>query len=422
MRLMHNALKVAKWEIKRNLKNKSFLIGLFLTPVLVFGFGLIGSLVGGSDDEADDDSVDVFVNDEMGVTDAAEEIMREAELNWNIHETDVSEDDAEAELADTENTAYIFFDEDVLEDETVPVYTSEEMPSHFMDEVQMLETPVKEMQMEDLDLSDEELAAVATPIAFTDPTASDDGNEEADEDIAEDAFGMDQEEIEQRIVSGGFAAIILLSIIVSGMYIFQSASQEKKDKIAEIILSSLTPGELMQGKILGYFVLGMIQAFVFLVFAVPFAMWKMELNVFSYLFVPETALLVVLAIMGYLLFASIFVGIGATIADASSAGQFQGIVLMLPFLPFIFIGPVASNPGGLFAQIGSYIPFTSPGVLILRLSIMEDWPWMEIIISLVILVVSIWLLMKLAGKIFKVGILMYGKNATPREIWKWIRA
>src|SRR5699024_4631573 len=128
---------------------------------------------------------------------------------------------------------------------------------------------------------------------------------------------------------------------------------------------SVTPGELMQGKIIGYFVLGMVQALVLLIFAVPFAMWQMDLNVLHYLFVPETALLVALAIMGYLLFAAMFVGIGATMADVSSAGQFQGMVLMLPFLPFIFIGPVISDPGGLLAQIGTYIPFTSPGILIL---------------------------------------------------------
>ncbi|MCS0543134.1 hypothetical protein NXY55_24455, partial [Aeromonas veronii] len=60
--------------------------------------------------------------------------------------------------------------------------------------------------------------------------------------------------------------------------------------------------------------------------------------------------------------------------------------------------------------------------LLLRLTFLEEWPWIEIVISLVILIVSIWLFMKLAGKIFKTGILMYGKNATPKEIWKWIRS
>ncbi|WP_369693586.1 hypothetical protein [Lentibacillus sp. CBA3610] len=72
------------------------------------------------------------------------------------------------------------------------------------------------------------------------------------------------------------------------------------------------------------------------------------------------------------------------------------------------------------AQVGTYVPFTTPGVLLMRLIVMEEWPWMEIIIALAILIVSIWIFMKLAGKIFKTGILMYGKNATPAEIWKWI--
>ena len=96
--------------------------------------------------------------------------------------------------------------------------------------------------------------------------------------------------------------------------------------------------------------------------------------------------------------------------------------MMLPFSPFLFIGPVISDPSGFWAQLGSYIPFTSPGVLILRLSLLEEWPWVEIIIAILILAVSVWIFMKVAGKIFKTGILMYGKNATPGEIWKWIRA
>src|SRR5699024_6884549 len=99
----------------------------------------------------------------------------------------------------------------------------------------------------------------------------------------------------------------------------------------------------------------MIRAGVLPTFAVRRALWLMDVNVFQYLFVPETALLVALAIMGYLLFAAICVGIGATMADVSSAGQFQGMVLMLPFLPFIFIGPVVSDPSGIVAQVGTYI-------------------------------------------------------------------
>ena len=143
--------------------------------------------------------------------------------------------------------------------------------------------------------------------------------------------------------------------------IFTSASQEKKEKIAEIILSSVTPGDLMQGKIVGYFVLGMIQALVILLLGIPFVIYQFDIPIAEYLFVPETLLFVLIAVLGYLLFAAIFVGIGSTMADISTAGNFQGLVIMLPFLPLFFLGPVIANPDGMIAQIATYIPFFFAG-------------------------------------------------------------
>lgn len=412
---MRNTMKVAKWEIKRNLKNKSFIIGLFLTPIIFLLFAMLPSIFGDSD-EGEPAVTQVFVNDELDVFEDLQGTVDQHGLDWQMHRTDISEEEAASELDESADTAYIFVDDRALEDGVVPVYTSEEMDGFFTNEVQFLEEPLRSLQMEQFGLSDAQLAAVKQGVTFDETAVDDVAVKEAD---TEAELGVDPME---RIVPAAFAGIILLSIVFTGMMVFQSASQEKKDKIAEIILSSLTPGELMQGKIVGYFVLGIIQVVVFLVFIIPLAIWKTDIPIMEYLLVPELALLVGLAILGYLLFASIFVGLGATMADISTSGNFQGMVLMLPFLPFVFIGPILSDPNGLFAQIGTYIPFTSPGVLIMRLAMLEEWPWIEIAIAFAILIVSVWLFMKLAGKIFKVGILMYGKNATPGEIWKWIRA
>src|SRR5699024_2376141 len=135
--------------------------------------------------------------------------------------------------------------------------------------------------------------------------------------------------------------------------------------ISEIILSSVSPSELMQGKIIGYFALGIIQLAVWLGLAAPVILWKVDLPIFQYLFVPELAVLIAIAVLGYLIFASIFVGLGATIEDVSTSGNFQGIVLMLPFVPIVLLGPVMTDPNGLIAKVGSYIPVTSPGILLL---------------------------------------------------------
>src|SRR5690625_4905010 len=417
---MRNTTKVAKWEIKRNMKNKTYLIGLFLTPVLIIGFYALANLFGGGDDDTEAEPVDVFVNDQLQIFPEIEQTVEQSGFDWNLEETDLAEAEMEEALEDSEDTAYLFVDERALDDGIVPVYTSEDIDQFFTNQVQLLETPIQTMQMAQLGLSEEELAFVFRGVSFEKTSAGEIGGESGDSGTAES--GLFTEETAEHAIPGIFAGFIMLSIVFTGMAIFQSASLEKKDKIAEIILSSVTPGELMQGKIIGYFVLGIIQTVVAIAIILPLLIWQIDFPFMDYVLVPELALLLLIAVLGYLLFASVFVGVGATMTDVSTAGNFQGMVMMLPFLPFIFIGPVFSDPSGLMAQIGTYIPFTSPGVLIMRLSLLDEWPWVEIIISLAILIVSVWLFMKLAGKIFKVGILLYGKNATPGEIWKWIRA
>src|SRR5690625_4458023 len=117
------------------------------------------------------------------------------------------------------------------------------------------------------------------------------GEENHEEKSSAGPFLEDSDKFLLRLIPVIFSGIILFSIVISGMMIFQSASQEKKDKIAEIILSSVTPNELMQGKIMGYFVLGLIQVAVWLSIGLPVALWKIDLPLIEYLLVPELAVL-----------------------------------------------------------------------------------------------------------------------------------
>lgn len=405
---MNKTWKVAKWEIKRNLKNKSFIIGLFSTPVIFLAFYLLGHLFGDSGEEG----TKVLVRDDINIVPALEEVTEQFELPLEWEVTNLDESKAIEQLEELEYTAYIHFDEEGLNTGVFSVYTTDKISSNFQTQMQIFSEAIKGIQLSNLGLTQEQMEAVTKTFLFEQTKASDVLKGEEEEK------GSNFE----KIVPGLFAGIILFSIVVTGMMILTSASQEKKDKIAEIILSSVSPNELMQGKIIGYFVLGMIQTAVILLFGIPFVIFQFDQPILQYIFVPETLLLVFLALLGYLLFAAIFVGIGATMADMTTAGNFQGVVMMLPFLPIIFMGPVFSNPSGIVAKVGSYIPFSASGVLIMRLSMLDEWPWVEIMIAIAILIISIWLFMKLAGKIFKVGILMYGKNASPQEIWKWIRA
>ncbi len=400
---MRNSFKVAKWEIKRNLSNKSFIISLFITPLMFLFFLLVPSLFSSS---PSDEQVTVYVLDELNVWDEIKEVVSNQGLDhWELKLTTESKDTMRAQLQESEQTVFIPLTEEAVERGKVYLYMSEDIDDSFMLEANALEILLRSLQMERIGLTDEQKSIMSQGMVL-EPVIEKEMMEQADSMI--------------KVIPGFFAGIILFSIVITGMMIFTSASQEKKEKVAEIILSSISPSELMQGKIIGYFVLGLTQVIVWIGLALPAVIWKFKFPLLKYIFVPELLLYLFIAFAGYLLFAAIFVGIGATVEDMTATSNFQAIIMLLPFLPLIIASPVISDPEGLIAKIASFIPVTAPGVLLMRLSIMDQWPWVELIIALIVLVISIWLFMKLAGKVFKVGILMYGKNATPKEIWKWM--
>lgn len=415
---MRNSWKVAKWEIKRNMKNKSFVISLLLTPLLFAFFFFVPSLFNDNDgDDAAENTVKVYVHDELNVFTQIKEAASAQELNhWHLIKTAKDEETIRKQIAKSDEQAvFLPLTEQAMAQAHVPVYINNHVYEEFIYEVSVIENVLRQLQIEKLDLTEEQKTVVSQGITLEPVT-----EKISAEKTPANESGADADPL-KRIIPGIFSGVILFSIVMTGMMIFTSASQEKKEKVAEIILSSVTPGDLMQGKIIGYFVLGITQVTVWIAFAIPLVIWKIDIPLFKYLLVPELPLLLFIAVAGYLLFAAIFVGIGATVEDMTATSNFQGMVMMLPFLPLIFIGPILSDPSGTMAMIGSFIPFTAPGVLLIRLSLLETWPWMEIVLALIVLTASIWLMMKLAGKVFKVGILMYGKNATPKEIWKWIR-
>src|SRR5690625_3925562 len=152
---MRNSMKVAKWEIKRNVKNKSFLIGLFLTPIIMIGFGLIGGWISGSSDDTEeyDEEMTVFVHDELDIFADLEETVAKNGLSWSLEETDVTEDDMANELTDNEHVAYVYLDEEAIVDGTITVYTSDEVDSFFIHQVDIFQGPILAYQMDQLGLT-----------------------------------------------------------------------------------------------------------------------------------------------------------------------------------------------------------------------------------------------------------------------------
>lgn len=396
---MSNSFKVTKWEIKKNITNKSFLVSILLTPIIMIIFGALPTLL----ERIETDRLyTVYIVDEIGIYSTLENIVPQDEIN--LIKYTGSPQSLEDKIKGNKHSSYIVFEENILNNNQITIYTADDS----MPPTRILNNNINQafqfMKLNEAGLTHEQINYINSPYALNSVSLE----------------GGDQD-FESKVFPAILAGLIYFSIFISGTMTFQSAVQEKRDKMTEVLLSSINPIDLMQGKILGCFVLGMIQVAAWLAFAIPIAHMYLDVPVFNLLLVSELPLMLFYSLIGYLLFSSIFVSMGATVEDLQSAGNFQGILFILPMLPVFFAGAVIANPHGIVARIGSFIPFSSPGVMLLRLVFATKVPTTDLLLSSIILIVTTLLTMKLAGKLFKTAILMYGKNATPAEIFRWIK-
>lgn len=226
-------------------------------------------------------------------------------------------------------------------------------------------------------------------------------------------------------VSGIMFFLIYISIFVYGAMIMRGVLEEKNNRIIEVIVSSVRPTDLMLGKIIGIGLVGLTQyglwGLVALNLSIPGVVGTMGMGSGEGL-PPIPALtigaFVVFFILGYFLYASLYAALAAPFNTEQEAQQFVMIPAMfLVFTSLMFIF-VFNQPNGTLAQVLSFFPFTSPLIMFMRISVQPPAAW-EIAASIVILVGTIWLVAYVAGRIYRVGILMYGKKPTLPEIVRW---
>jgi len=394
---MKDSLKVAAWEISKMLKNKSFLISILLAPVIMVVFSALPAFMARVEE---DRGLQLFIIDELGIYEALAPHAPALNIVLARHTGDLAT--LQAQISGQQGSAYLVLDQKVLAERRATIMLGGDGMPTLTAFNALLEGLLRQVALAREGLPAQAIAIALTPFSIETASLAQAGDRMA------------------RVVPALFGAVILFGVYVTGMMILQSAMAEKKDRMAEIILSSVSAESLMQGKLLGYSVLGLLQIFSWLVFGAIIAQYRFGIPVFSYLWTPELPLMLFYALAGYLLYASILVAIGSTIDDLATTTNFQSTIMMIPVLPLLFIQPVIVNPSGIVATFGSYFPLTAAGVMLLRLGISTTMTWLDILLPSVFLLLTLWLVIKLAGKIFRVGMLMYGKNATPSEMWRWL--
>jgi ABC-2 type transport system permease protein len=240
-------------------------------------------------------------------------------------------------------------------------------------------------------------------------------------------------------------------IVIYGNFVMRSVIEEKTNRIIEIIISSVKPFQLMMGKIIGNSLAGILQFLIWAIvggilffilsyvlgmqmgassptdvaanaevssFAANFPLYINELKS-----LPIATLLIsfiIYFIGGYFLYSSFYAAIGAAVDSETDSQQFL-LPIILPLVLGVYIGffTVLNDPHGTIATVFSIFPLTSPIVMLMRIPF--GVPLWQILLSMVILFATFIFVVWFAAKIYRVGILMYGKKPTWKELYKWLK-
>ncbi|AII60942.1 ABC transporter, permease protein [Dehalococcoides mccartyi CBDB1] len=229
--------------------------------------------------------------------------------------------------------------------------------------------------------------------------------------------------IPNYIVSYLFGILLLLAIFTASGYLLQGLSEEKENRIMEVLLSSVTTRELMTGKIVGLGLAGLIQVAFWLVCAwglVKFAT-KTFGDILGALSIQADMIVVCLVffILGYFLYSILMAAIGAITPNVRDGQQLSVIVTMSAAFPFYLMPFILNGGDNLLNKVLSLFPLTSPLTIIMRMG--TGIPVWEIILAAILLSLTIWLFFGLAAKLFRVFLLMYGKTPSIKEIMHLIR-
>jgi ABC-2 type transport system permease protein len=221
------------------------------------------------------------------------------------------------------------------------------------------------------------------------------------------------------------AFLLSFTALMYGMNVSRSVIEEKTSRIFEIMLATIKPSEMMAGKLIGVGAVGITQLLIWMLMAAGFLGSQMAGRIFSgdlALHVPvmQVVLFVVYFLLGYLLYSSFFIGIAAAVNTEQELQQFTPLAAVPIWLSFGMITYIISSPNSPLSIAISLFPPCAPITMFLRMASLTPPAW-QIALSLALMVLSIIVLLWISSRIYRVGILMYGKRPTLPELLRWLR-
>ncbi|MBU2996879.1 ABC transporter permease [Cellulophaga baltica] len=445
---MDKLLLIIKREYLAKVRNKSFVIMTFLSPLLMVAMVvLIAFLTKLNDSEKQIITVlneSDFFSNEFVTTETT------SYINLKDLPLDVAIDS-------TENMGYYGMlhipEASNIEDVAIKTffYTKEAPSTTVLEKLESIfKTRLEQDRLYEIGVSKQQFATIQEPYTMQTATFSGELNVKGFNEI-------------KAFIGGGFGYLIMMFIIIYGGFVMRSVIEEKTSRIIEVIISSVKPFQLMMGKIIGTSLAGITQFAIWIISAsilltavvfffdidpssfdaanqmgvqaVPAAMPSvgmvnekiiaLGMEVYKIPWVMLISFFIVYFLLGYLIYSSIYAAIGAAVDNETDTQQFVFPVIM-PLMLAIYVGffSVFNNPHGPTAVAFSLFPLTSPIVMLMRLSsgLGEGGvPIWQLVVSILLLIITFIGIVWFAAKIYRIGILMYGKKPSYKELYKWLK-
>lgn len=413
---MKKAFEVAKWEYLQKVRSKEFIISIVITPVIFIAFSILPTLL--ADKDSDVPKAITILDSTGQYEDALRTSLEKVKLEdgqprFLIPKSVVPKDggilESRKRLDDSVFNksvleAYIFIYEKA--DSGLQLEFRSKSMGNFRD-INIIESSFNSIRrtrlLENKNIEQSLLDSLTASVNLRSIKITMKGEEDIN--------------FQTQFLSTLVLVMALFFIIMfTGGSLVRSLVEEKSNRLIEIILSSCRPDDLLIGKVMGLTLLVITQIGIWGLMAFSIAGPVIATSSA----VQNLHMVLPYFFLAFLFYVSIFVGVGSMVNTEQEAQQITGYLTMLVVSPVVILMPIIQNPDQSLVKIFAYIPFTSPIVMIARMNVVEV-PFYEHLIAMGILVLSIFVIIKISVKIFRIGILSYGKVPSFKELINWIR-
>ena len=442
--MLSKVVTVIKREYMTRVKSKGFIASLFLMPVLMCGLVLLSSFLAimehGTEEMRKlavvDETGEIFTQMQTVIA-GHRTFQHKGELVYQLHEESAATEEARATLRERVNTkdfyAYLEIPKDVFANGEVRFYartaTNFEMQNALR---RIISDIVRDKRFAESGYSQREVSQLMRSVRF---------NAYA----VKSSKGKDGgAKIENPLETGARLGLAYLLVFVLYMFviiyansIMRSVLEEKTTRIVEVIVSSVKPHQLLLGKLIGVCSVCLTMFAVWVIFGVLLIM-NIEplLRIFGIDSLPVQLLGVIETvkvssaevltyffiyfIIGFFMYSTLYAIVGAICNSEEEAQQTAVPLTMLLVIPFILMFQLFRVPDSTLSVLLSHIPFFSPILMFMRINVLMPPLW-EILMNILLMCATVLLVTLISGKIYRIGILMYGKRPTLRQLWQWAR-